>query len=50
MDRASTTSTKIWDNHTSRWAATSAMNRFMLDQVTHPRGYFHVPQRDDGNS
>jgi hypothetical protein len=36
----STTATKLWGNHTLKVGGDLRMNRFLLDQVTHPRGSF----------
>ncbi|MPZ20797.1 MAG: TonB-dependent receptor [Luteitalea sp.] len=35
-----TSVTKLWGNHTLKVGGDLRMNRFMLDQVTHPRGEF----------
>ena len=37
---AATTATKLWGNHTLKVGGDIRVNRFMLDQVTHPRGSF----------
>jgi hypothetical protein len=37
---AATTATKLWGNHTLKVGGDVRVNRFMLDQVTHPRGSF----------
>jgi hypothetical protein len=36
-----TTATKLWGNHTLKVGGDLRMNRFLLDQVTHPRGDFY---------
>jgi hypothetical protein len=35
-----TNATKLWGNHTVKLGGDLRINRFMLDQVTHPRGEF----------
>jgi hypothetical protein len=35
-----TSATKLWGNHTVKFGGDVRINRFMLDQVTHPRGEF----------
>jgi Carboxypeptidase regulatory-like domain len=36
----STTATKLWGNHTVKVGGDVRLNRFLLDQVSHPRGAF----------
>jgi hypothetical protein len=36
----STTATKLWGNHTVKIGGDVRLNRFLLDQVSHPRGAF----------
>ena len=36
----STTATKLWGNHTLKIGGDVRLNRFLLDQVSHPRGAF----------